>query len=59
MKESDMTYQLKTVMFTAALRKQPRCSVSVNRGMNKEVVVHIYSGILVIKKNEFELGVVR
>ena len=59
MKESDMTYQLKTVMFTAALRKQPRCSVSVNRGMIKEVVVHIYSGILVIKKNECESGVVR
>ena len=54
-----MTYQLKTAMFTAALRKQPRCSVSINRGMNKKVVVHIYSGILVIKKNEFESVVVR
>ena len=59
MKESDMTYQLKTAMFTAALWKQPRCSVSINRGMNKKVVVHIYSGILVIKKNEFESVVVR
>ena len=26
--------------------------MSINRGMDKEDVVHIYNGILVIKKNE-------
>ena len=26
--------------------------MSINRGMDKEDVVHIYSGILAIKKNE-------
>ena len=29
--------------------------MSINRGMDKEDVVHIYSGILAIKKNEIML----
>ena len=40
-------------------QKQPRCPMSINRWMNKEVVVHIYNGILVMTKNECESVVVR
>ena len=28
--------------------------MSINRGMDREDVVHIYNGILVIKRNEIE-----
>ena len=52
-----------TPVFTAVLYtiawvwKQPR-KKSINRGMDKDVV-HLYNGILVIKKNKLESVLVR
>ena len=33
--------------------------MSIDTGMNKEVVVHIHNGILVIKRNTFESVLMR
>jgi len=53
MKKTTCTPKLIAALFTIARTwKQPRW-------MEKEVVVHIYNGILVIKRNAFESGLIR